>query len=164
MAEKSMIIIITLLISFVFSAFLEVALLCIIFIPLREYAGGFHAKNRAVCQVISSIFILVGILGIKILVNHINLLVYGLGEFICAIIIILCAPVDTINHKISDSERKYFKNVTRGILVVEITMGIVFIQMANIPAAILIAHSSAASSLLIEKIYQKRLEIKKQLK
>ncbi len=86
-------------IAIVFNALLEVLLLCITFVPLREYTGGYHANSRIGCNLLSAIYIIVALLGIKYLPMVIHISQYILGEFVCAAIIFRYAPVATDKRK-----------------------------------------------------------------
>lgn len=80
----------------------------IVFIPLRVYAGGFHAKTPLRCYVYSSFFMIVILAAMKYS--------WSINEFTCifvisfsSIIIGVLAPVETANKPLEESERKVYR-------------------------------------------------------
>lgn len=88
-------------------------LLC--FIPLRKYAGGYHAKTHKKCAVISLILLLATDILFK----------YGIYKTnICdVLVLILCgyiwykAPMDTCNKRLLENEKKVFRKKACWILL-----------------------------------------------
>jgi accessory gene regulator B len=60
-------IITTVIIGMLFGMVIESIVFMFTYIPLRTYAGGYHAKNQLLCYFISIIMITVALLGIMIL-------------------------------------------------------------------------------------------------
>ena len=90
----------------------------IAYVPLRSYAGGFHAKTPTRCYVFSCCLISAVLLAIKYLLPE---------DFICSsllvaggIITILLAPVDTVNKRLDQVERRVYRNRTLIIVAMEI--------------------------------------------
>lgn len=80
----------------------------IVFIPLRVYAGGFHAKTPLRCYVYSSFFMIIILVAMKYL--------WIINEFTCifvisvsSIIIGVLAPVETANKPLEERERKVYR-------------------------------------------------------
>lgn len=86
------------------------------YIPLRQYAGGYHARNAKVCYILSTVLILLVLLLIKCLsfrwITVVVLLL--LADFI----IWLKAPVESENRTLTDGETFVFRKRTRIILAV----------------------------------------------
>ena len=152
-AEKLVIFLVTMFIAIVFNALLEVLLLCITFVPLREYTGG-----RIGCNLLSAIYIIVALLGIKYLPMVIHISQYILGEFVCAAIIFRYAPVATDKREISESESRFFRKMTLSILAIELILGIIFSILKNyyVMSIMLVAHMGVAAALLGEMIKKGR--------
>ena len=88
------------------------------YIPLRSYAGGYHAKTPKRCYLFSCMMIIAVLLAMKIL---------SLGSFICSclavtgsICILIFAPVGTANKPLDDKEKWVYRKKTRWILLFEI--------------------------------------------
>lgn len=157
-AEKLVIFLVTMFIAIVFNALLEVLLLCITFVPLREYTGGYHANSRIGCNLLSAIYIIVALLGIKYLPMVIHISQYILGEFVCAAIIFRYAPVATDKREISESENRFFRKMTLSILAIELILGIIFSILKNyyVMSIMLVTHMGVAAALLGEMIKKGR--------
>ena len=89
-----------------------------VYIPLRSFAGGIHAKTANRCYVYSSFMIIAVLLVIKF---------FPLGNLICSclsllsgIIIFLLAPVEAEHKKLDEIEYAVYRKRSRIILVAEI--------------------------------------------
>lgn len=87
------------------------------FIPLRMYAGGYHADSQFRCFVISAIIVIISFCSLKYIVwSVLGSLILGLSSFI---IIIFLAPVENDNKKLDELERLVYGIRTKVILVIE---------------------------------------------
>lgn len=95
----------------------------IAYIPLRSYAGGFHAKTPIRCYVFSCCLIIAVLLAIKYLLTdsfiYSGLLAAG------GILTALLAPVDTFNKKLDEVEIRVYRNRTLIIVALEMIVYIV---------------------------------------
>jgi len=108
----------TLIIGFIFGMVWESILFMASYIPLRTYAGGYHARTPLRCYIFSVILIIAVLLGIKyISYNDISLLVI---TFISGAIIFIFAPLGDENKPLDALETRIFKKRTRIILFLEI--------------------------------------------
>lgn len=101
---------------------------CIIFLlaymPLRSYAGGYHARSQFRCYVVSQFIIVIALLGImEIQWTSITAL---FSVIISAGIIFVLAPVEDANKPLDASEKDLYKRKTRKILLLEILIALVF--------------------------------------
>ncbi len=83
------------------------------FIPLRKSAGGYHAKTRSGCYLLScmTVFVTLRIYSYKIS-NYLISICYFVG--VAAILIL--APLDNENKRMDEDERKYFKRMSRVVV------------------------------------------------
>jgi len=92
----------TLVISIVLKMFLDCLLYMIAFIPLRVYAGGYHARTHIRCSIYSAIQILAVLLTIKMLPY--TTAVYSAFAFCGFLSVILFSPVADINKPLDELE------------------------------------------------------------
>ncbi len=124
--EKLYIFLISVVIAIALDAVWEVLTLCITFIPLRVYSGGYHAKSRWACAILSGAFLISGVMIAREINAILNVSGFIIIELICGIILIKYAPVNVKQRKISDSEQCYFKKMSIIIAVIETLIGILF--------------------------------------
>lgn len=86
------------------------------YIPLRTFAGGYHAKTPLRCFILSNIMVVTALLGIRLV---------QWNSFICAIIgmcagliVFLLAPVEDRNKPLDQKEQSVYKKRARIILCV----------------------------------------------
>lgn len=92
--------------------------------------------------------------------NHLIFPYNVLIEGVCAGIVFWLAPIDTQTRRISESERIYFKRVTRIILLIQsaIVIALICFQKNQIVTIILTGHMGVAGSLMIGKRVLRRDE------
>ena len=96
----------------------ETAVFTVAYIPLRSFAGGYHAKTPFRCWVISN-FLLIAALLIVRYVSHFTaffLLLTALS-LLCLVVLM---PVSDIHKKLSEKDRKKYRRKGLMILMVEI--------------------------------------------
>ncbi len=110
-------IITTLLIGFFFQIFWQSVLFMVVYLPLRSYAGGFHAKTQLNCYFLSMVLTSAVLLVIKFV---------PWTDFICVsvalgsgIIISILAPVEAKNKALDKIESAVYRKRTRLILTAE---------------------------------------------
>lgn len=149
--EKICALILTIVIAVLFHAWLEIIIFCIAFIPIRTFAGGYHAKHSLSCMVLSA-----GVLIFNILIGR-WILTTGFAGYALLLetllfpVIAWMAPVEHSNRKISESERKYFKKVVLILYAVEVLAELVLMLCGetDLTAFVVLAHVSVAGSLAI---------------
>lgn len=132
LAEKIMIFIISISIAVFCNAFFEIILLCVSFIPFRIYCGGYHAKSRMSCMILSGISLVAGVYGIRIMKSVMSIELFVIGAMIFGLVIIRYAPVDVEQKKITTSEQFFFRKIVLYVLVVEIVCGIISLLMEEV--------------------------------
>lgn len=149
--EKACALILTIVIAVLFDAWMEIFIFCAAFIPVRTFAGGYHAKHSLSCMILSA-----GVLIFNIFAGKWVLAAGYEGyalllEVLLYPVIVCLAPVENVNRRISESERKYFKRIVLVLYAAEILAGFV-LQLwgrADLAALIVLAHISVAGSLAV---------------
>lgn len=149
--EKICALILTIVIAVLFHAWLEIILFCSAFIPIRTFAGGYHAKHSLSCMVLSA-----GVLIFNIFAGR-WILIAGFANYAFLLEIILfpviawMAPIENSNRKISESERSYFKKVVLVLYAVEVLAELVLMLCGktDLTAFVILAHVSVAGSLAV---------------
>lgn len=127
MIEKIIIFLISIVIALILDATWEVFMLCITFIPLRVYSGGYHARSRYGCIALSGLMLIFGTLSVRIIRKFLCMGNYIVIELICGTILALCAPVGVAQRKISRSEQSYFKKILLFVAGIEMIIGVLFL-------------------------------------
>lgn len=133
MLEQLSIALSILLIALIFGVFFETVLYMVLFIPLRIYAGGYHARNFSWCYVIS-----VGVyLAYVVLLNNIVIskVVMLFVTLISSAVILRLAPMADPNKQVEILENVKFKKFVRIILLSEV--GLFILSMRNTNAIII---------------------------
>ena len=114
-------------ISFLMRELIPGAVILIAFISIRVYAGGYHAKALPRCVVMSTILFTLIILGYKML--YLPIIVKGLIALFLGVLILIFSPVENDNRRLSENEKKVFKN--RALLFYSISL-IIFILIKKL--------------------------------
>lgn len=123
-----------LLISAIWNMWLPFIIFMIIFFPLRSRTGGYHAKSFFQCYIgtICSYLVMMKVVAPLLIRNEIAVIVI---MAVSIIVILLYAPVDHPNLRLSDEEKKSCKSSARMLLLlIVICFGIV--EVLNIGSAI----------------------------
>lgn len=105
----------TLFIGFILNKFLESAMFLIFFIPLRIYAGGYHAKTQMRCYIMSSLTTALILCGIRFLENNIGFVSIA-GYIVSTFIVMKLAPVQNSNKPLYGNEVNKYQAIVRNIL------------------------------------------------
>jgi len=114
----------TLVIGFIFGMILESVIFMAAYVPLRSYAGGYHARTPLRCYVFSVILTVLVLLSIKYIPYDIILI--GALTLVAGIIVFIFAPVADANKPLDQVETRVFKKCTRIILFMQIVFGGLF--------------------------------------
>lgn len=112
------------IIGLIFRAIPIVLLFWISYIPLRVYAGGWHAKRSIHCFLISNILLIVVIQAIRYINIPIETALCNGLEFLEISFIIGLAPVDTKNKRLSSKEKRKYKYIVIAVICIEVLIGI----------------------------------------
>ena len=108
----------TMVIGMVFGKLLESILFMVAYIPLRSYAGGYHAKTAVRCYFFSIVMIS-AVLWVMRYVTYSGL-ICGCLTVISGSIIWLLAPVEDRNKPLDDAENVVYRKRARRILLFEV--------------------------------------------
>ncbi|MCQ4638514.1 accessory gene regulator B family protein [Anaerovorax odorimutans] len=138
----------TLGIGILFDMLWQSLLFTVAYIPLRRYAGGYHAKTPQICYCFSILLTICVLLSIKyILWENIQIAVV---LFISFMVIMKKAPVASENKPLELYEKKLYKIRARLILLVEIVVALLAkLFLAEVTICIVVAISCAAIMLLL---------------
>ncbi len=146
MLEKIIIFVICVVIALSLDAAWEVTALCITFIPLRVYSGGYHARSRWGCMMLSGAFVICGVLIVKMVQTFFNVWYYMVIELVCGILLVKRAPVGIEQRKLSDNEQSCYKKIVITIAGIEMLIGLVLFRYQNSIGPTIIAISSIFNS------------------
>lgn len=91
-------------------------LFLLVYIPLRCFAGGYHAKTELRCYVVSTLLIFIALYVIRAVPAHLFVL-FPLFVFSSVVIFVL-APVGSANRPLDTTEYKFYRKRSRGVLAV----------------------------------------------
>lgn len=115
-----------LLIGFVFNMVLEGIIFTATYIPIRIYAGGYHAKTPQRCWLFSAIMLLIVLCIIKYTPNNLFFFwLYTVLSLISCVIIWTLSPVEDKNKKLDEQETIVYHQRTKYILYAEISLCVV---------------------------------------
>lgn len=151
--EKVCAVIMTFVIAILFDAWIEIFIFCVAFIPIRIFAGGYHARHSLSCMVLSA-----GVLILNIFMGK-WFLTTGYANYAFVLEVMLypaiawMAPVENSNRVISESEKKYFKRVVLVIYAVQVLIEFVLLLFGRggLATLVVLAHISVMGSLVAGK-------------
>ena len=107
-----------LIIGFIFGVIPEVAVFMAAYIPLRSFAGGYHAKTPLRCYIFSVIMLIIVSIGMKYL--YIANWVYYIVLAATTIVVLVLSPVEDRNKPLDEIEQKVYKKRTMNIAAAEV--------------------------------------------
>lgn len=111
--------ILTLACGILFHRFAETLVFLVFFCPLRERAGGLHAKNyiRCTCTFLSLYLFVLG-LDMVLTFYQLTMLLY-ISVILFGIVIYVIAPVEAANKPLTQNEKVYYRKQSRLLLLLE---------------------------------------------
>lgn len=137
----------TIAIGFLFAMVVESILFMIAYIPLRSYAGGYHAKTELRCYFLSTILIVLALLLMKFIPIR-EYIILGITG-ISGLIIYILAPVEDRNKPLDQIEYKMYRKKSRNILAIEILSLLVFYLLGFKKISLIISISIFILSLML---------------
>lgn len=113
-----------LMIGMMFGVLLEVAVFMAAYIPLRSFAGGYHAKTPLRCYIFSVIILIFVSLGMRYLT--LTEWAYYVILPAAALVVLVLSPVEDRNKPLDETERRVYKKRAALIAVAELMIGLVF--------------------------------------
>ena len=117
------------------------------YIPLRSYAGGYHAKTPIRCYLLSLIMLIIVLIGMKYL--PVSDLVYYAILATAVLIVFLLSPVEDKNKPLDETEHKVYKKRAVFIASLEFFIGIVFKLIGLDNLFVAVSYSFAALSFML---------------
>ncbi len=125
-------------IAAVLGNFIETILLFVFFIPLRIYAGGYHADTKLKCYLISLAMYGFSYVLAKIVPSELFALINVVGTVFSLIIVLIKAPIIHANKTVNDIERKIYRKISIQICLIETT--IILLLTMIIPKNIIVTY------------------------
>lgn len=98
----------------------ECLILEVVFIPLRSYAGGYHASSEVKCYFLSAAMIVSDLILLRYLPIWFNVNIGILYLTVAVAVIMLLAPVENKNKPLDPDERRVYGHRTHIVLFVEL--------------------------------------------
>lgn len=144
----------------ILGCFIESIIFYIAFQFIRKYGGGYHASSETVCEISSTLSILVCIIIIMLSKVYDFQTILLIISAISAVCIFVFSPLDTPEKPLSDKEFKYFRKVSWLILfaiTIAIVVSYVFkFQIVTVPCCLsLVLESILLVAGKIKRVSQK---------
>lgn len=136
-----------LIIGLIFGVFPEIAVFMAAYIPLRSFAGGYHAKTPLRCYIFSVIMLIVVSIGLKYL--HLADWVYYAVLVAATLVVLVLSPVEDRNKPLDEIEHKVYKRRTILIAAVELTLAMLLKLLMLDDLFIATAYSFVVLSLML---------------
>lgn len=136
-----------LIIGLIFGVFFEIAVFMAAYIPLRSFAGGYHAKTPLRCYIFSLIMLIVVSIGMKYL--YMTEWVYYVVLAAAASVVLILSPVEDRNKPLDETEHKVYKKRTVLIMTVELVIALLLKLAVLDTLFVAIAYSFIVLSLML---------------
>ncbi|MBE7718260.1 accessory gene regulator ArgB-like protein [Lacrimispora indolis] len=120
------------------------------FIPIRENAGGYHAKTRTGCYMVSCFTVFSSLLFYR---QNMSDQIYIISWLLASIIIYLYAPIDNEGKIMNHSEVQYYKKKSRMVVVVlgALIGGVWAFNKVYISKMLICGLTASAIAIIVEK-------------
>lgn len=125
-----------LIIGILFKMPFETIVFTLGYIPLRIYAGGYHAKTPFRCWCLSNIILAVSLVLVQNAENF--YIAFCILSLIAVMVLIILMPVEDLHKPLDQNDRKKYKKRGITILVVEICLSIVLVLLHYIQISIVL--------------------------
>lgn len=122
---KILSIMLMLIVAAVTGTIVEMLIFMLMFIPLRQYAGGFHFQCAEICILFSTALYTVMTIGFKNQFYGISIWISEVIEIIVSVVIWKIAPIDSRNKRLDDLEKQIYRGRSRIILCIDCILYIV---------------------------------------
>ena len=144
----------TIIIGLLFGMVFESIAFLVAYIPLRSYAGGYHARTPLRCYIISLLLIVLILLTLKLIGESVLALfvLSSIGTIIC----VTMSPVEDVNKPLDEAEIKVYRKKAMIILAAEIIILIISIfALMKLAAVISTSLALEGAMLVLGKINAK---------
>lgn len=86
---------------------------------LRSYSGGVHCKSRSGCFILSMLILLVPIFSYEWIMGIVAFPVLIAVGVIAIVVILILSPVESINKRLDDEERKFYRRISHCIVALQ---------------------------------------------
>lgn len=113
-----------LIIGIIFNMLFETIIFTIGYIPLRIYAGGYHAKTPFRCWCLSNIILVISL----VLVRNAGkfYIVFVTLSLIAIVVLLIFMPIEDLHKPLDQNDRRKYKKRGVAILAIEICISVVF--------------------------------------
>lgn len=120
-------------------------------IPIRSYAGGYHAQTPARCYLFSILIVIVSLLGLKYM--ELDFWVFLFIKAVSSGIIFFVVPLESSNKPLSETELCIYRRRTRfGLVIVLVFMAVLYQFKPLISGSMFYAVAVLAILLIMGKI------------
>ena len=145
------------IIGLIFGVFFDIAVFMAAYIPLRSFAGGYHAKTPLRCYIFSIIMLIIVSIGMKYL--YLTEWIYYAVLLAATLVVFALSPVEDRNKPLDEIEHKVYKKRAIFISVTEILVGLAFKLMGlnNLFVAVICSFVALSFMLVAGKFKNCRL-------
>lgn len=141
----------TLVVGLLFGNVLELAIFIAAYIPLRSFAGGYHAKTPVRCYIVSIILILAFSLVIKYV--HFTIFICSIVIVVSSAVILCLSPVEDKHKPFDGREQAVYRKKSLIILAVEMCLWLFMcLLLCKFEAIIPIVFITEAAILILGKV------------
>lgn len=115
----------TAILGLAFGLFYQSLLFFIVFMVIRQYAGGYHASTELRCEIFTNLCILASIIIMRLISEDFSFAIILVLSSFSAVFIFVFAPIDTDEKALDEIELKIFCKRTKLVLVVIVAIIIV---------------------------------------
>lgn len=141
-----------LFIGILWGSLIECICFVTMFIPLRQYAGGYHASTPKKCYISTLLMIFIVLSAIDNIHLDIYILWGLLGAF--GAVFLILSPVEAVNKPLDDVEKRIYKKKAIVIWCVELCAAVIctFVGIERLFECTVMAHAVIAVTLILGKI------------
>lgn len=99
---------------------IETIVLLLLFIPLRKYAGGYHAGTRIGCFFLTNLMFII-IMNILKYIRVSDLAAIGIIFLLCTVIYVL-SPIDNISNLLTENQKHLYQRKILKYIIVELSV------------------------------------------
>jgi len=142
------------LVGVILNCYIECAVFLVAFLFLRQYAGGYHARNYLRCFWLSCGTVFLAMLSIKWSLAQSNILLLVVLGLVGTVVIWFLAPIGDPNKPLDELERVVYGRHSKLIVIIELLSASVcfWVGFYNIAVSIICAIITVALTVCIGKV------------